>query len=195
MDTEKASWRAEYEFIITEYSRPGRFYHTLAHITHLLQLSEQYADELTNKMVVDLAIFYHDIVYEVPGSDNEHESALLAENRLRKLNVPENIITEVSVFIEATKTHEPVETMHFRDLCYFLDFDMSSLAAEWDEYSKYINNIRQEYKFYPDELYYPGRAGFLKQTLEKEHFFHTASFRALEQKARQNMERELSMYI
>ena len=181
--------------IITEYSRPARHYHTLAHIEHLLQLSHQYAHELENHSLVDLAIFYHDIVYKGPGSSNEHKSAILAKKRLRQLLVPETVIEEVVLFIEATKTHEPVETKHFQDLCYFLDFDMSTLAAAWSEYSTYIKNIRAEYKFYPDFLYNPGRAGFLKQTLAKEHFFHTQAFRALEPTARQNMERELSMYI
>lgn len=181
--------------IITEYSRPGRHYHTLAHIDHLLQLSHQYAHELENQQLVDLAIFYHDIVYKVPGSNNEHKSAILAKKRLRKLLVPETVIADVILFIEATKTHEPVETQHYRDLCYFLDFDMSTLAADWGEYSIYIEHIRAEYAFYPDFLYNPGRAGFLKQTLAKEHFFHTQAFRLLEPKARQNMERELSMYI
>jgi predicted metal-dependent HD superfamily phosphohydrolase len=181
--------------IIAQYSRRGRHYHTLLHIEQLLQLSHQYAHELEDTTVVDLAIFYHDIVYKVPGSDNERKSARLAEKRLRQLLLPETVIAEVALFIEATKTHEPVETAHFRDLCYFLDFDMSTLAADWSEYSIYIKNIRAEYMFYPDLLYNPGRAGFLKQTLAKEHFFHTEAFRFLEPKARQNMERELSMYI
>jgi predicted metal-dependent HD superfamily phosphohydrolase len=220
MDTGKASWQPGNDFtagqwrlvtancnanaelaeaylheLITAYSGPGRHYHTLAHIEHLLRLSNEHAAVLQSKLVVDLAVFYHDIVYQVPATDNEHQSAVLAAKRLRSLGMPEAITREVCVFIEATKTHEPVETEHLEDLCYFLDFDMCILAADWEIYLSYIHNVREEYRFYPDELYRPGRAGFLRQTLAKAHFFYTPAFRKLEQQARQNMERELSLYI
>lgn len=181
--------------LITAYSGPGRHYHTIEHVEHLLRLSNEHATALHNKLVVDLAVFYHDIVYHVPATGNEHESAAIAVERLRSLGMPEAVTREVGVFIEATKAHEPVETEHFEDLCYFLDFDMCILAANWEAYLRYIHNVREEYKFYPDELYRPGRASFLRQTLAKKHVFHTPAFRKLEQQARQNMERELSLYI
>jgi predicted metal-dependent HD superfamily phosphohydrolase len=81
---------------------------------------------------------------------------------------------------------------HASDLLYFLDFDMAILGAPWEEYATYLANIRKEYRWYPDMLYYPGRKSFLKQTLEKEHFYHTEVFRKeLEERARENMRREV----
>lgn len=184
------------EEIIHAYSQPARHYHNLVHIASLLKLSDRYADHLSDKPVVDFAIFYHDIVYDVPGNDNEGESAAVAEKRLGKLNVQEEKIKEVKAFIEATKTHELSEVRNIEDLKYFLDFDLSILAADWDEYLIYTKNIRKEYSIYPDILYYGGRGSFVKTTLQKEHVFHTDLFRSVfENKARQNLQRELEQEI
>jgi predicted metal-dependent HD superfamily phosphohydrolase len=174
------------------YSGSKRHYHNLQHIAALLKLSDNYSGELADKNVVDFAIFYHDYVYQVPGPQNEHKSALFAGLRLAQLHVPAEIIEQVTLYIEATKTHEPVRVTHPSDLWYFLDFDMAILGAPWEEYAVYLADIRKEYKWYPDVLYYPGRKSFLKQTLEKEHFYHTEVFRMeLEKRARENMKREL----
>ena len=146
-------------------------------------------------MVVDFAIFYHNIIYRVPASDNEHRSALVAAGRLPLLSVPTPVIEEVCLFIEATKTHELAAVSNVEDLKLFLDFDLAILAADWPVYEAYLNNIRKEYKFYPDMLYYPGRKKFLKTMLAKAHIYHTEIFRSShEARARQNMQRELDIY-
>lgn len=178
--------------ILKAYSGNKRHYHNLQHIAALLKLSDNYAQELADKNIVDFAIFYHDYFYQVPGPQNEHKSAVFAGHRLAELHVPADMTEQVKLYIEATKTHESVPVTHPSDLLYFLDFDMAILGAPWEEYEVYLANIRKEYKWYPDVLYYPGRKSFLKQTLEKEHFYHTEVFRKeLEAKARENMRREL----
>jgi predicted metal-dependent HD superfamily phosphohydrolase len=180
--------------IVRAYTRKNRHYHNLHHVAALLRLSDQYAAQLQDKTVVDFAIFYHDIVYNVPGSDNEHKSALLAAKRLKELLAPPDIIKEVSLFIEATKHHDLFDVRHTGDLRYFLDFDMSILAAPWEEYEVYIKSIRKEYKWYPDMVYNPGRKQFLMSTLAKPNIFHTEAFRQThEARARENMQKELGI--
>ena len=179
--------------IVAAYSRPSRRYHNLDHITEMLQLSQQF--KLSSREVVDFAIFYHDVVYKVPALDNEHKSAVMAADRLAKLNVPLPVIEDVCLFIEATKTHELAAARNLDDLKLFLDFDLSILAADWPVYELYLQSIRKEYRFYPDLLYYPGRKSFLENMLAKEHIYHTETFRTShEAKARQNMQRELDIY-
>ena len=71
--------------IVKAYSGKSRYYHNLDHIAALLRMS-------ASNEVINLAIFYHDIVYKVPALDNEHKSAFLAAERLPLLAVPAAVV-------------------------------------------------------------------------------------------------------
>lgn len=182
-----------FQEIKRRYSHSGRHYHNLEHIAALLRLSEKYASELAYKEIVDFAIFYHDIIYNVWRKDNEKRSAVLATKRLTELGVPAEKVMAVALFIEATNAHTlPADSLYENDLSFFLDFDMSILGAEWSDYLNYVQQVRKEYHIYPDLLYRPGRTQFLQKTLSGGPIFHTTVFRALyEEQARKNMEREI----
>mmetsp|Transcript_32398 Transcript_32398/g.80337 ORF Transcript_32398/g.80337 Transcript_32398/m.80337 type:complete len:113 (-) Transcript_32398:264-602(-) len=45
------------------YSEPGRYYHTLDHLRELLVLSDAHAREIEERDALELAIWFHDIVY------------------------------------------------------------------------------------------------------------------------------------
>jgi predicted metal-dependent HD superfamily phosphohydrolase len=175
-----------------KYSTPGRYYHTIDHITSLLKMSEKYSSRLKNKEVVDLSIFYHDIIYNVLFNNNEDKSAAYAGKQLTALNVPAETVQAVVAFIKATKTHELKEIPLKKDLAYFLDFDISILAAEPAVYHDYITHVRKEYEIYPDDLYKKARNRFLAHCMAKKHIFYTLEFRTeYEEKARQNILNEL----
>jgi predicted metal-dependent HD superfamily phosphohydrolase len=58
----------------------------------------------------------------------------------------------------------------------------------------YFEQIRKEYRIYPDFLYKPGRAKALEHFLENKFIFQTEEFRKLyEEKARRNIEKEISL--
>lgn len=179
--------------IMQAYGHKSRHYHNLRHVASLLKLSDQYGSLLQDSTVVDFAIFYHDIIYKVPGSGNEHKSAVLAAKRLQYMAVPAAVAEQVRLFIEATATHDVVTVQHPGDLAYFLDFDMSVLGAPWNDYEAYLKGVRKEYKWYPGMVYKPGRRKFLATTLAKQHIFFTDAFQQMfEAPARANMQRELS---
>jgi predicted metal-dependent HD superfamily phosphohydrolase len=86
----------------------------------------------------------------------------------------------------------PADIPFKSDLQFFLDFDLSILAAHWDDYLQYTQAIRKEYRFYPGKMYRAGRNKFLRQCLQADFIFHTSVFRDhFEARARQNIEREL----
>lgn len=98
--------------------------------------------------------------------------------RLQTLRVPASTIEQVKLYIEATKTHAVTEAVtHVGDLQFFLDFDMSILAARPTSYKAYAGNVRKEYRIYPNKLYYAGRKQFLQHCLQADHIFQTATFR------------------
>jgi predicted metal-dependent HD superfamily phosphohydrolase len=185
-----------YGELLKKYTSPRRHYHNLHHIGHLLQLSEQYSQQLQDKDLVDFSIFYHDIIYNVLRKDNEKRSAVLAGKRLTELTLPGEKIAQVQQFIEATQSHLiPGTVTNKTDLALFLDFDMSILAANREAYSAYVGQVRKEYRVYPDSLYKPGRKKFLINALRSSAIFHSPHFKAhYESRARANMEWELQFY-
>ena len=180
--------------IQSAYSSPGRYYHNLNHIDSLLSLSDQYATSVSDKDLIDFAIFYHDIVYSPSESDNELRSAELAKNSLTELSVPEEKRAAVVEYIIASKVHAVGANENDTDLAWFLDFDMSILGADRERYLEYAQKVRREYDMYPDVVYNAGRKKFLRQTLSMPFIFHTHEFRGkLEGPARENLKKELDL--
>lgn len=181
--------------IQSAYSSPGRYYHNLNHIDSLLSLSDQYATSVSDKDLIDFAIFYHDIVYSPSESDNELRSAEVAKNSLTELSVPEEKRAAVVEYIIASKVHAVGANENDTDLAWFLDFDMSILGAEWERYLQYSRDVRREYDMYPDLIYNAGRKNFLQQTLSMPFIFHTAELREkFDRRARENLKRELALF-
>lgn len=179
-----------FRLLISHYTEPHRHYHNLHHLQALLQLQLNYADRITDNESVLLAIFFHDIIYNVKQTDNEEQSAIAAAAFLHQTSYPAERTAQVTDFIHATKTH--VNTRHNSDLDYFLDFDLSILSAPAADYITYTEQIRKEYSIYPDMLYKPGRKKVLAHFLGLPAIYKTDTFRAeREALARQNMQEEL----
>lgn len=175
----------------TAYQAPERHYHNLQHITQLLRLQNTYARQLKAPDVVQYAIFFHDMVYDVQQRDNEQQSAVAAVQYLRQTSFPAKKITAVEAFIVATQTH--VNTQNDTDLDYFLDFDLQILGSAPEHYQAYTQQIRQEYSIYPDTLYHPGRKKVLQHFLEMPAIYRTPDFQQqYETQARQNIQAELN---
>ena len=176
-----------YNTIISNYSAAGRHYHSLQHLEALLQLQQQYAPAITDNNTLQLAIFFHDLVYDVKKGDNEEQSALAAIRFLEPLSCPAE---KIAAYIRATKTHQ--NPHNDGDLDYFLDFDLSILGAPAEAYKAYTAQIRQEYRIYPDMLYKPGRRKVLQHFLDLPFIYKTSIFREkYEAQARVNLQNEL----
>lgn len=178
-----------WEEIESGYAKPQRFYHNITHITALLNQLEIYRSEIEDPILVQYAIFYHDIVYVSGRKDNEVLSAQLSEKALIKLSKEDALIQKVKEFILATANHFSVKSSN-KDLLFFLDFDLSILSADLPEYKTYSENIRKEFNLVPSTLFNMGRLQFLNSLLSQQHIFFTPAFRKLESKAKANIEWE-----
>jgi predicted metal-dependent HD superfamily phosphohydrolase len=178
--------------IVEAYSHRNRHYHTLAHLDHLYSRLLEVKSLISNWETVLFSLYYHDIVYNVRASDNEEQSAQLAEKRMQQLHAPEEMIETCKKQIIATKTHLQNTDS---DMNYFTDADLSVLGEDWETYLAYIENVRKEYAVYPDLLYNPGRKKVLQHFLEMERIFKTDYFyEKLEAVARQNILKEIGLY-
>lgn len=171
------------------YSKKSRHYHNLTHLEEMIVSFEIYSNRLQNPNEILFAIFYHDFVYSASKKDNELKSAEYALSVLgEKSNLDKQFVFDA---ICATQHHAHNAN---EDINWLIDFDLKILTKDWEDYKIYFEQIRKEYRIYPDFLYKPGRAKALKHFLEYEFIFQTEEFRGLyEDLARRNIEKEISL--
>jgi predicted metal-dependent HD superfamily phosphohydrolase len=178
--------------LVRAYAQPGRHYHTLDHIAALLRLLDTHGRELIDRDAVELAVFFHDAVYDPARSDNEAASAALAGKRLSALDLPVGLVAKVERYILATRHDADAGTQDDADLALLLDLDLAVLAAEQSVYAAYAQAIRSEYVIYPDDVYRRGRRKVLSGLLARPAIFGTPALHALwEARARDNLAREI----
>jgi len=178
-----------WQIITAHYEAPGRFYHNLAHLADLYQWFDLYHAELTNPFCFEMAIWFHDLIYDPLRSDNEQQSARFATGLLRKWRSEPARIARVEQLILATDGHQP--RSEHPDQPWFLDFDLSVLGSDPKRYDQYAQHIRQEYQMFSDEAYRVGRRQVIERLLERERLYLTEAFFAeMENQARENLSRE-----
>ena len=155
------------------YAEPQRHYHTWDHIEALLRWFGQRRNHLHDPLSVELAILFHDAVYDPTRSDNEAESARL----LMDVDLPgldDTVRARAVRMIEATARHEIPEGLEpgdQSDMAEFLDMDLSILGARTEVFDAYKQAIRREYAFVPEALYREARRGILQRFLERERLY------------------------
>ena len=137
------------------YSDKKRLYHNLSHLQNLLLELLEVKHKIENQNTILFTLFYHDIIYNSLKSDNEEQSAELAEKRMKRINVPATIIENCKSQILATKNHRNNSDS---DTNFFTDADLSILGKNETIYQTYSKNVRSEYLFYPTEIYNKGRS-------------------------------------
>lgn len=172
------------------YSGKNRHYHTLQHLENLLITLTEVKSEIQHWESILFTLFYHDIIYTALKSDNEENSALLAEKRIQQLSVSNDIIERCKNQILATKSHSKSTDS---DTNYFTDADLSVLGQPWEIYSLYYKNVRKEYAIYPDFIYNPGRKKVIQHFLSMNSIYKTDYFyNQFEKVAKENLMKELS---
>ncbi|MFG3387738.1 HD domain-containing protein [Streptomyces rochei] len=178
--------------LLARWREPQRRYHTLAHLTAVLDHIDVLEEHADDPDAVRLAAWFHDAVYLPERSENEERSARLAERALPEAGVPAGRTAEVARLVRLTVTHAPAEDD--RDGQVLCDADLSILASPPSAYAAYTAAVRQEYHFVPDDAFREGRAAILRRLLALPALFHTPhGRRAWEATARYNLTGELEM--
>lgn len=181
-----------WEEICNHYGGTERYYHNLLHLEELLNWRAIFEEQIVDKEVFQLSIWYHDIIYVAGRKDNEWESAELARMRLPDFGLSADRIEQCCQQILATQSHQLTNTDP--DLPYLLDFDLAILAKPWENYQVYAQQIRKEFQAFPDLLYKAGRKKALQRFLARPSIYHTPALRdQLEDQARQNIQAEITL--
>ena len=176
---------ARYDEVYARYSEAHRRYHTPEHVVHCLQQFDAARHLMDNADAVELAVWYHDVVYELDVDDNEARSAeLFLRHGAGKLS--DELIATVHDLI--------MTTMHLctvpatPDQAYLVDIDLSSFGLPRERFLRDSVAVREEFPDIPDAEFYPKQNKFLAALLEREHFCFTEFFlNRHEQQARDNI--------
>ena len=173
------------------YSSPGRAYHHLGHVGHVLLVVSALAGYCPQPVAVRLAAWLHDAVY-LPGTgDNEEQSAVLAQKWLTELQLPYLLCEETPRLIRLTATHDALPSD--ANAAVLLDADLAILGAPPSSYDAYARAIRREFAHVEQSAYRSGRAQLLARFLARPTIYRTPPLRALyEAPARSNLARELA---
>jgi predicted metal-dependent HD superfamily phosphohydrolase len=163
---------AAYADVVARYGEPHRRYHTLEHIEEVVAR--------VDGTEVELAAWYHDIIYDTTASDSEARSATYAGKMLATLRAPDDVISEVQRLIHLTASHAASDDDVNGSM--LVRADLSILGAEPDRYDRYAGDVRAEYAHVDDESWRAGRTAVLRSLLAI----------ASDERARSNIARELA---
>ncbi|MDP9319145.1 MAG: hypothetical protein M3O94_08775 [Actinomycetota bacterium] len=172
------------------YADPSRVYHDLRHLEDVLRRFDVLVGECADPLVVELAAWFHDSVYDVRRTDNEQASA----DRARALLAPylsADEVDEVARLVLLTRDHEvDAGDANGAVLC---DADLAILASGSAAYDDYTERVRREYAHVSDQDFRIGRGDVLRRLLDLPNLFHTSyGLRNWEVPARANLRRELT---
>ncbi|MCL4868872.1 MAG: hypothetical protein KJ063_07895 [Anaerolineae bacterium] len=179
-----------WQVLETHYASPERAYHNLNHISYCLQTIHPHLPLAEDPLAVELALWFHDLIYDPQAHDNEPRSAAYAGELLAAAALPTPQITEVQRLILLTQTHQA--RPYDRNAHLVLDADLAILGAAAPVYQQYSQAIRQEYHWVDEAAYRQGRGRVLTQFLERPFIYHSPPFfQQLESPARHNLFNEL----
>lgn len=167
--------------LLAAYAAPARTYHDTRHLAEVLDRLDELGCE---DVVVRLAAWFHDAVYDA-APDDEERSAGWAERAL-----PSELAGEVGRLVRVTTAHDPAaDDVAGQQLC---DADLAILAAPSERYDEYAGDVRREYAHVADADFAAGRCAILTDLLDRPRLFHSERARLLwEEPARANLAAEL----
>ena len=175
--------------LVSLYSEPQRHYHTLQHLSECFERWAELRPHAVNPAEVEVAVWYHDAIYDTHSGENEAHSAVLACETAVELGVPRASAQRIHDLVMATRhAVEPVGP----DAEALVDTDLSILGAAPTRFDEYERQVRLEYGWVPEATFRERRADILRGFLRRPHIFSTALFQErYEHAARANIMRSL----
>ena len=181
---------ALFDRLVECYSEPHRKYHTMQHLqecfAHLerVRLFAEHAGE------VQLALWFHDAIYDTRKKDNEERSAEWARGSALAAGLADDQANRIYQLVMATM-HDAVPAG--RDAAVLVDIDLGILGADEARFDEYEIQVREEYSWVPGPLYRRGRRKILQEFGSRESIYSTEYFRVeCEARARSNIARSLA---
>jgi predicted metal-dependent HD superfamily phosphohydrolase len=177
------------------YAEPHRAYHGQSHVDAMLDGLRAIRHAFAAPEAADLAVWFHDAIYDPAAADNEARSAALMLDQLTGVADP-TLLRRAATMIRATATHAIPPGLApdlVRDTALFLDLDLAVLGADPGTYDAYERGIAAEYgPVHGEARFRTGRLAFLQAMLGRSRLFLTPeAHERLDALARTNIARAI----
>ena len=176
------------------YGESHRHYHTLDHIDTCLGeflLARGLAED---PRAVQIAIWFHDVVYDTHQRDNEKRSANYAYEFCLRVGL-EQYASPVYDLVRATD-HSAERIYVSQDAALLIDVDLSIFGKKPPVFDHYEHQIRREYDWVPKEDFRRSRARIIEPFVARPSIYHTDFFRdRYEKQAQENLTRSLEQLL
>jgi predicted metal-dependent HD superfamily phosphohydrolase len=177
-----------YDEVVRRYAEPQRRYHTLDHVGDCLQRFDRIRDRLDDPDAVELAIWFHDVIYDLGARNNERRSAEFYAARAAGAELVR--CRRVCSLILITRH---CQAARGNDRAYMVDIDLAGFGLPWDEFQRQSDLVRGEFPDLDEAQYRAGQLPFFRRLLARRRFFCTDDFYvALESRARANVARTVA---
>lgn len=199
--TLRSFWLKRLVDVVPLYNAANRHYHNWLHVEKCLSIVDTLELPDLDKEIMNVAFVFHDAIY-LPKMESERLSRefLLATRPDNARHADyENVAAAADLILlkEDLGKIPGARASAKRLKSLFDDVDYSILGAPWDEYSKYVMNVKKEYLYwYTEQEFWFGRKLWVEKTLKSPLIFESSPasefFQKLEIQARKNLELELS---
>ena len=179
-----------FDDLYARYTSPNRHYHDIHHIAECLEELDDVRHLARDPDAIELAIWFHDCVYDAARLDNEEQSARIARRALSSMSVSTAMLDAITHMILATAHTIPPANP---DEQLLTDIDLAPLGAPAAVFNANGQSIRQEYSHLDDATYAQGRAAILENFLNRPRIYSTDTFaQRYEGQARSNLARTIA---
>jgi predicted metal-dependent HD superfamily phosphohydrolase len=179
-----------YNEVIAKYDESHRYYHNKQHLTECLEKFTELRHLSENPAAIELALWFHDAIYDPLRHDNEQLSAAWARSSVIESGHDEAIADRIYDLVLATQHNAKPKTT---DAKIIVDVDLSILGAQPERFLEYEQQIRKEYAFVPEATFQLKRGEILHYFLNQPTIFNTLIFiDRYEQQARTNLAQALA---
>lgn len=176
--------------LLAAYAEPQRKYHTQQHLGECLALWAPLRHLAGRPDEIELALWFHDAVYELQGHENEAKSAGWARSALLAAGASAAVAQRVHDLVMAT-CHAAMPQQVDEQL--LVDVDLAILGAQQARFAEYESQIRAEYAHVPGDLFESKRREILQGFLDRPRIYGSPHFQSLlEMRARSNLQRAVS---
>jgi predicted metal-dependent HD superfamily phosphohydrolase len=171
--------------LIAAYEEPHRKYHGVQHLAECIALFAKHRDLAGDPGEVEMALWFHDAIYDLKGGDNEARSAQWAERELAGAGVDTKHLQAISAHVLATR-HDAVA--QDRDQKLMVDIDLAILGSDTQRFAEYEAQVAAEYSWVPEAIFRSKRCAILHAFLQRTTIYQTQPLRELfERRARENL--------
>ena len=179
-----------YGALIKAHAEPHRAYHTLDHIAACLRHLDEVRGQTECPDEIEMALWFHDAVYDPFSATNEEDSAEWAADWLQDKGLDKSVYGRIADYILATKSHDTPASVDGR---FMLDIDLSILGTPVQSYDQFEIDVRREYRRIPRFIFRKKRKAILEGFLTRGRIYGTEFFyNKLETQARINLTRAIN---